>query len=797
MLFPKNIEEKIGFDKIRDQIKAYCKSGYGKKYVDKIEFTSDIALIDKLLRQTRQMMDLMNAGEELPVLHENLSDEVFKRIRVEGAFLEPDELFNIALVIKRLEDWMKFLDQKKEYAPDLHRLAEGLTSNTGLADQILSKIDEKYQVRDHASRELKSIRSSIIEKQLLARRSLEKIVRSAQQSSQSPEDSTLTVRNGRLVIPIHAEYKRTFRGFIHDESASGRLAYIEPAEILEINNTVKELQYRERREIINILTELTGLLKPERRSLLLGIRFLAKMDFITAKAKYAMHSVASTPELEAGSMLKWYNARHPLLQQSLHQHDRKIVPLNIEVHPEQKILVISGPNAGGKSVCLKTVCLLQYMLQSGMPIPVSEGSVSGVFDQIFIDIGDEQSIESDLSTYSSHLTNMVHLIRHCNKRTLFLIDEFGSGTDPLFGGAIAEAILQKLHQSGAMGLVTTHYHSLKKFAEVNKDVVNGRMRFDIKKLEPLYQLEIGKPGSSFALEIARKIGLDASILSEAREKIGVDQIELDQLLNDLEIEKKNFETKNRALEEKDRMLKMVLKNYEDLKRQLENDKRKIIDKARSQAVEIIRDTNKRTENLIRQIKEKHAAKKTTKRLRDELKAHGEQLKKDIVEKPEHAMTKVIEGEIAVGDYVRIKGQDSVGEVMSLKGKEALVAYGTLKTKIKTQKLEKLSPDSRSSDHSRNETKTGHSFDMHRRKADFHTEIDLRGRRAEAALSELISFVDNAIMFGLPSVRIIHGKGDGILREVIRKELNSYHSVRELHDEHADRGGDGVTIVEFQ
>ncbi len=799
MLFPANIEEKIGYDRIRLTLKTHCNSDLGKAFVERMRFDSNRNILEVLLRQTAQMMNLITIGADMPSLG---NIDAFLHLddgKIPGSFLNPGQLHELVLAMEVLDAWIAFIRKYDDIADALSAISRDVSFDKGLIKEMHQKIDEKGEVRDNASRELANIRSGIISEHVRARKTLGKIVQSAQKNGQSPEDASLTVRSGRLVIPIKAEFKRSFNGFIHDESASGTIAYIEPAEVLEINNHIKELEYQEKREIVRILTRLTDLIRPAIPALAAGYRYLGKIDFIHAKARYALQTSSIVPELSDKNIISWINARHPLLEASLVKQQKKIVPLNILIDDYQRIMVISGPNAGGKSVCLKTIGLLQYMLQHGMPIPVAEGSVSGIFRDLFLDIGDEQSIENDLSTYSSHLKNMAFFSLHAGSDTLFLIDEFGSGTDPHYGGAIAEAILEQLLESGARGLATTHYYNLKKYAESTNGVVNGRMRFDVKKLIPLYQLEIGRPGSSFSLEIAAKTGLQDKILKNARQKIGGDQLDLDKLLNELELEKKEFEDRNSRMNEKDRLLTATLKNYRELKAQLENEKKIILNKAREEAHGIIDKTNREAENLIKSIRENKAEKAATKKEREAFKSLKEELKAEPVEKMVKSAIIVVGGPIKVGDRVRIKETTSVGEVLAISKKEASIAFGAVKSKVKLERIEKIDAPVTKPDY---EEQNGSqrkpiSMNINIRKSTFSSELDLRGKRADSALTELVNFMDDAVMYSMTMVRIIHGKGNGILRKLVRDNLREHPSVRAVSDEHADRGGDGVSVVELK
>ncbi len=798
MLFPNNIEEKLGFDKIRDQLKKHCVSKLGLGFLEKMKFSSNSDLIVRLCAQTEEMIRAIRSGENLPALSHLDAQRHLHKARVIGAFMEPDELYEVGISIQTTYSWINFLDQRKDDFTEICALSKSLHIDHKMALRIFEKISERGEIKDNASHELHEIRSEIQSQSIKARKTLEKLIAKTTSEGQTPDDASLTVRNGRLVIPVKAEFKRTFKGFIHDESATGSIAYIEPAEVLEINNTIKDLEYQQRREIIRILTNLTDMIRPELPNLDFAYQFLGKIDFIRCKALFALEFDAIFPILNKQKKFDWHQAIHPILKYSLEKQQKKIVPLDIRIDEENRVMVISGPNAGGKSVCLKTVGLLQYMLQCGMPIPVSEGSSAYIIDDLFIDIGDEQSIENDLSTYSSHLKNMDYFRRYANKNTLFLIDEFGSGTDPQFGGAIAQALMERLVKSKAMGIVTTHFSNLKKMAESTLGMVNARMRFDVRHLQPLYQLEIGRPGSSFSLEIAGKIGLPEEVLKSARSKIGVDEIQLDKLLNELELEKKSYEEKKKDYDQKNELLNKTLNHYTSLKEDIEDNRKTILNEAKHEAKNLIREANQKIEHLIREIRENKAEKTMTKQIREELKSYDSHLKPEkITKKPEIEEVTVVQGKINTGDFVRLKDQGNIGEVLQTGKMDATVLFGDLKSKVKLNRLEKVSKKSfKNQQNEPSVTNKIKGLDINQRKSEFTSELDIRGKRADEAIAILTNFIDDAIMFAMPLVRIIHGKGDGILRDIVRNELKDYKAVKTFYDEHADRGGSGITIVEF-
>lgn len=801
MLYPRNLENKIGFDQVRDHLKQECLSVMGQFYVEKLRFTDDFALLQKLLEQTKEFTSILLSGDEFPSSNFFPIEKQLEKARLEGAFLSVEELNDLRLSLLTIFACLDYFKGKEEEYPQLLQLSSVVVLDKSLLKQISKVIDDRGHLRDDASPALQQIRRSLIAEQSRARKTLESILRQSVSSGFSEEGVSLTIRGGRLVIPVLAEYKRKIKGFIHDESATGQTVFLEPAEVLEINNNIRELEYEEKREIVRILLAVTSQVRPHVQALRKAANFLGLVDFIRAKARFAIKVNGVYPQFEKQEQVEWYRAVHPLLYLSHQQQQKPVVPLTIHLHEKQRILVISGPNAGGKSVALKTVALLQYMIQCGLLIPVGDGSRVGLFKNLFIDIGDEQSLENDLSTYSSHLTSMKFFTQMVDKKTLFLIDEFGTGTEPQFGGAIAEAILEELNRQQAYGVINTHYGNLKQLAERTPGIVNGAMRFDTAQLEPMYQLEIGKPGSSFALEIARKIGLPKGVLQQAKEKVGVKQVKLELLLAELEKEKKEFDDKNKEISKREKELQQAAEEYQELKSFIENKKAQLLKEAKQEANQLLNEANQRIEATIRQIKENSAEKEATRQARQGL----QELKDKVKLKPEEARSqakapgiKVVGGTIETGDLIRIKGQQTVGEVMEIKGKDAEIRIGSLKSKVKLNRLEKISRKEYRQETADTDSRPAmQGINMNQRMADFSSQLDVRGKRADEALSIVDSLLDNAAMFGVPELRIVHGKGDGILRQMIRDHLKGYEMVASMKDEHADRGGPGVTIVALQ
>ena len=780
MLYPANLEQKINFVKIKELLKAECTSPLGQSYVDSISFSTDFSLVQRLLDQTEEFRQLLIAGESFPTSHFTNLNPYLEKAKLEGAFLEQEEFQEVKLALQTLKSCITFFQKFGDPYPTLKALL-GLLIDLDLKllqviDQVL---DEKGKLRSNASKELQLIRTQILYEEGRLRKVMERIFKEARAKGLMPEDAAMTIRGGRMVIPIAAENKRKLRGFIHDESATGQTVFMEPEEALDINNEIRDLEYMEKREIIRILTRLTDQLRPTIPALRKATNFLGVLDFVRAKARFA---------------LKTDQARHPILEFSLKAQGKQVVPLNIKLDHQKRLLLISGPNAGGKSVALKTVALLQYMLQCGLLLPVHPDSKSSLFDHFFIDIGDEQSLENDLSTYSSHLMSMKHFTQFATKKTILFIDEFGTGTEPQFGGAIAESILLTLAKLGAYGVITTHYGNLKQLADKQQGLVNGAMRYDVQKLEPLYQLEIGKPGSSFALEIASKIGLSKEIVAYAKQQIGEERVRYDRLLTQLENEKNHYDILMKEVKEKDKVLELTLKEYGQLKETLEQTKKQYIQEAKLEAKSILDQANKKIESVIREIKEGKAEKEVTKLLRKELDVFKEEVKpeKTTIKEPS---IQVLGGQIQVGDWVRLKDNSAIAEVVAIKNKDVELLIGDLKSNVKLSRLEKIAKAEVKKELKSIE-KRG-SYQTTTKMMDFSPNLDLRGKRGEEVLPLIQTFIDEGNMLGVKNLRIVHGKGDGILREISRNLLRTMPQVGKLEDEHADRGGAGVTLVSLE
>ncbi len=795
MLYPNDIEEKLGFDKIRALVKSRCASTLGTSVADQMRFTANYELIVKLLDQTNEFQRILISGDTFPASNYIDVTDLLKKCTTEGTFLSELELLDISKSLETIVKCIHFLKLKKETYPNLSLLSANIEVDGAIGNAIAEKIDLDGRVKDNATKALQDIRHNLRNRYNQVRKSMQSIYKKAVEDGLVPSGSSITVRDGRMVIPVLAEYKKRISGFIHDESSTGGTIYMEPTSILEGNNEIREFEYAEKREVIKILIQLTDTIRLNLPNLKEGYSFLGKIDFIRAKARFSKDIEGIKPPLHKNPLVQWKNATHPLLKLALEKEGRTIVPLSIQLQTEERIIVISGPNAGGKSVSLKTVGLIQYMLQCGLLVPLDQGSEAGVFDNIFIDIGDEQSLENDLSTYSSHLKSMKFFIEQSNKESLCLIDEFGTGTDPQFGGPIAEAILKELNAKKTFGVITTHYSNIKSFTERTAGLVNGAMRFDMNKLEPMFQLDVGKPGSSFSLEVARKTGLPKDLLDYAKTAIGDKNIDVDDLLMKLERQKQLVKERDEKLRDREREVKRLEHDYKSLLEKLELNKKDIISKAKEEASRLLKDTNREIEKTIRHIKANSAHKAETKKARERL-----QNLKDKVEEP-----KVVPKPLRVnrtdkplvpGDLVKLTDQDVTATILAIKGKDAEVQIGLLKSKVKLERLIRISKG-QDKTIQKEKVRSTHGLNMTDKLVNFNTTLDLRGKRAEEVMSELDRFLDDAILFGLDEVRILHGKGNGVLREVVRNHAKSQSFVASAQDEQIDRGGAGITVINLK
>jgi DNA mismatch repair protein MutS2 len=795
MIYPKNIEHKIEFEQIRELLRLKCLSEMGQEYLDKIRFVNRFDVLEKMLLQVKEFKKILTEDTPFPSEHYFSIGGYLRKAAIEGAFLIEEEFHQVRLLLQTFGTICSYFDQRRGNYTQLESLFTGIVFNGHLIKAISRILDEEGKMRPNASPELSSISSKIGEKEKEARVRINRIFSNASENGWL-SDTGITIRDGRLVLPVLAEYKRNVSGFVHDESATGQTIFIEPAEIFEINNRIRELQLAYKREREKILTELTTALRPELPELEKYLQRMGLIDFIRAKALLAVDLDAEMPILQQSPRVKLVDAFHPLLKLNHQKAGLAVVPLTIEMSREKRIIVISGPNAGGKSVCLKTVGLLQYMLQCGFLIPAKSHSECGIFNDMMADIGDEQSIENDLSTYSSHLLHMKHFTEFADARTLFLIDEFGTGTDPQFGGPLAEAILNRLNQKQAFGIVTTHYSNLKNYAAHTSGLENACMLFDHENMQATYILELGKPGSSYAFEIATKTGLSNPIIEYAKSKVGDKQRKMDDLLIELEKEKRHVHELKTRYEEKEVKQQQLIADYSRLKEELETNRKKLLNQAKQEALAIITEANSRIENTIREIREKQADTTTMRSVRKAIKDTTEELRNETTRfTPEKTVTKKTSGSVvlpvvSVGSHVRIPGQENVGEVLELKKNKALVAFGNISTWVNTDGLSVvISPQKE-----RNKTFVSSGLDLNDKLKNFSTELNLIGMRGEEAQRALQQYLDDAFLLGFKQVRIIHGRGYGILRKLVREQLRAHPSVASFSDEHIDQGGDAVTIV---
>lgn len=809
MLYPSDFEHKTDFSAIRLILKEKCISSLGKEKVDEITFSADYRQVIRQISQTDEMLRLMQeATEALPVgdffdIRRGLS-----RVRVEGLYLDESEVFELRRALEAVRRLVAYIaSQDAEQYPHLHELLEGVAVFPDVIRQIDAILDKFGKIKDNASPELNRIRREMLQVQSSVSKSLQAILRQAQADGYVEKDVAPTVREGRLVIPVSPAFKRKISGIVHDESATGKTVFIEPAQVVEANNRIRELEGEERREVIRILVAFTNFVRPFTEDIFQSQYFLGEIDFLRSKALFARQIKAIKPRVDDACILEWQKAVHPILYLSLLKQQKQIVPLDIALNEQQRILLISGPNAGGKSVCLKTVVLLQYMLQCGLLIPVHDSSRCGIFERLFIDIGDEQSIENDLSTYSSHLLNMKFFIRNSQEKTLLLIDEFGTGTEPMIGGALAEATLERFNRNRAFGVITTHYTNLKHYAEDAEGIVNGAMLYDRQHLQPLFILQIGNPGSSFAVEIARKIGLPEDLIADAAAKVGSEHLDYDKHLQDIVRDKRYWEKKRQQIRQKEKKLEEVLAKYETEMADINRQKKEITQQAKAEAQQLLTDANAKIENTIRQIKEAQAEKEKTKTIRKELSEFSEKIReqqetepKPKVKLPQKTTVQSVKTDkpvLVTGMQVRLKGQQATGKIMEMQEKTAVVAFGQLKSTVKLTQLEPVS-NNRLKKEQRSEHAPGTvTENVRQRKLHFKSEIDVRGMRGDEALQAVMYFIDDALMVGVSSVRILHGTGTGALRQLIRQYLGTVHGIRGYHDEHVQFGGAGITVVEIE
>ena len=839
MNYPVNFEEKIEFDHIRDFLKSYCLTSLGIDKLDKMIFLKDIELITLKIKQTIEFVNILKIND-FPDLNFFDLRSAIKHIRIEDTFLPTYELFQLYKTLATLNLVIKYLNSVDESSkvvkfkyPNLQLLTDGKDSFQNIYKCISSILNEFGDIKDNASPDLSRIRREKSSAERNVSKILNNILAQAQKDGLVDNNTSPSLRDGRLVIPVSPAHKRKISGIVHDESDTGKTVFIEPTQVVEANNLITELENEEKKEIVKILKNITSIIRPSIPELLNSFTLLADIDFIRAKAKFCIQTDGIMPEISNAPLLRWTHAVHPLLKIHFgNKKDKEVVPLDIVLNaPNQRILLISGPNAGGKSVCLKTVGLLQYMLQCGMPIPVGEDSQCGLFDDLFINIGDEQSIENELSTFSSHLVNMKAMMKYSNEKSLLLIDEFGGGTEPLIGGALAQAMLRKLNENKVFAVITTHFQNLKQYAQEADGIVNGAMLYDRGEMRPLFQLRIGTPGSSFAIEIARKIGIPQEVIDEASAIVGNDYISSDKYIQDIIRDKRYWENKRNEIHQREKKMDSIISQYEADINKLKEEKKKIMEKAKKEAETILANSNSIIERTIKEIKEAQAEKEKTKTARQNLEAFKQEVASKETDELEAYIQRKVEkikarqkrkaerkanqkkgneelhtsnikkeephkSYYSEGDYVRLKNQQTTGKIIKVNEKEATVVFGNVQIKVHLSQLEHAAQPT--------EIKRAATFvsretqeNIRETTLNFKTEIDIRGMRADEALQAITYFIDDAQVASAPRVRILHGTGSGILRTVIREYLSTIPTITSIRDEHPQFGGTGITIAEFE
>lgn len=829
MIYPSNFEQRVGFDRIREQIMERCSMLSARELMAAEGFTRSRREVEERLTLADEMRTIlaMEPGAEIGEQEDLRS--IIDKIAVEGAYLMADECAVLLRALRGVSAIVGFIRSRREGSyPALCRMTERVQLFPELQREIERVVDDKGEVRSSASQELSEIRRAIREHEGQVAKRLQQVLQRAKASGIVEADAMISIRDGHAVIPVAAANKRKLAGFIHDESATGRTFYVEPVEVVELNNELRELEYAQMREIVRILTELTAVLRGDVEGLSRIEEYLTRVDMLRAKARWALDNGAVKPIISTEGRLLLRKARHPLLEQTLKAQGKAIVPLDMELNAERRILVISGPNAGGKSVCLKTTGILQYMVQCGFLVPALENSEFPLFDSLMIDIGDQQSLENDLSTYSSHLVNMKAMLAEASEHTLIMIDEFGSGTEPTIGGAISESILERFVERKAYGVITTHYANIKYFASRNEGVANGAMAFDVKNIQPLFSLEMGKPGSSFAIEVARKIGLPEDIVRMAMGKAGEDHINLEKQLREIARDKRYWAEKRDRIRQTDRKVEQLEQTYTDRLQSIRDERKVILDRARKEAEALIAEANRTIENTIRTIRESQADKELTRLARKEFEGFADAVVDDAAEKYDDHIKREMERlarrrerreerrlerergvepapkaeevkpvKIEVGSKVKIEGQDVPGVVQMIKGKKAQVAFGQMMIMVEMERLKAVSSAEYREATRPTTARTVVSVDINQRKLNFRDHIDVRGMRASEALAAVEDLVDDALMVGVSGVTILHGKGTGALKEEIRRYLRTVRDVATVADDHADRGGAGITVVTFK
>lgn len=823
MTYPRDFEDKIDFTAVRRELKHKCLCLLGERRCDEMHFSARFNDVTLWLDQTAEMLALLESNAQLPTEHYIDCTQLLSSIRAQGSMLIEQELHSLRLSLSAITAVAKFFENNNDVTtrcPHLKELTAGMQTFPEIESAISQILDKFGNIRDNASPQLSTITRQIASTTASIATLMRRVVTAAKAAGYLDKDAAPSVRDGRLVIPVSPTHKRQINGIVHDESASGRTVFIEPAEVVEANNTIRELENERRREIIRILTETAALIRPHISEMLESYETLGQIDFMRAKALYAQQTGGCRPHVEPKAQIEWYHAVHPVLLLSLTAQGKETIPLNIELGGNNRILLISGPNAGGKSVCLKTVAIVQFMAQCGMLPPAYYNSHFGIFDDIMIDIGDEQSIENDLSTYSSHLTNMKTFLSKASERSLILIDEFGTGTEPQIGGAIAQAILDRINRQRVMGVITTHYQNLKHFAEQTEGIVNGAMLYDRQQMRPLFQLSIGYPGSSFAIEIARKIGLPADVVAEAQKIVGSDYIDMDKHLLDIARDRRYWQSKRQQIHDREKRLSQLTDQYEAAINELRTEQRRILKAAHDEAKEILAKSNATVERTIREIREAEAEKETTKRLRQQIENLKTKLEnEELAVKPITTSIKVPhqpktkkemtpikkKATISLGDIVKIDGTDAKATVIDIDGREAIVAMGTnITSRIPLARLTKTTGNSNGSLTRREPPQeiitaannSAYTDDSRKRQLKFNPQIDIRGFRTDEAIQVVTYFIDDAIQFNAGRVRILHGTGNGILRQFVRQYLSTVKGISGYHDEDVRFGGAGITVVDI-
>ena len=794
MIYPNNYENKIGFSEIRTLLKERCLSTLGREMVDEMAFSDRADEVNEWLQQLREFRRLKETTDDFPMQYFFDVRQSVARIRLVNTHLEENEVFDLRRSLETISNIVVYLNRDENAGregtepayryPALQRLTTDIMTFPAMIRRIDSILDKYGKIKDSASMKLATIRNDLKKMEGSISRTLYTILHAAQRDGLVDKDAAPTLRDGRLMLPVAPGVKRKINGIVHDESATGKTVFIEPAEVVEANNRVREMEAEERREVIRILTVFTDEVRPHVKEILDSYRFLAQIDLIQAKAALAELTKGFEPTVEAKPHIDWIRAIHPLLQLSLEKQGKTVVPLDIVLRGDGRLLIISGPNAGGKSVCLKTVGLLQYMLQCGLSVPMGDRSTCGIFRNIMIDIGDEQSIEDDLSTYSSHLMNMKQMIKYCDENTILLIDEFGGGTEPMIGGAIAEAVLKQFWRKKTFGVITTHYQNLKHFADDHEGVVNGAMLYDRHQMQALFQLSIGQPGSSFAIEIARKTGLPEEVISDASDIVGQDYIQSDKYLQDIVRDKRYWEGKRQTIHQHEKNLEGHIQRYETNLEEIERERKQILKRAQKQAEELLAEANRKIQRKAEKAQKKEAEDKRMQTFGAERGASADS------NRP-----------LQKGDSVRIKGLNTVGVIENIQGKQVTVIFGDVRTKMKMEQLERSDKAKPAADPTNAANKYAHlavqtskvtRATMEDRKQNFHQDIDVRGMRGDEAVDTVLHFIDDAILMGMSRVRILHGTGTGVLRQLIRQYLATIPNVSHFRDEHVQFGGAGIT-----